>query len=116
MGSFHRQEAIRAEEKLHKDTKCMQWLLTPSSLVIPYHDRVIHSIKTLTEPSIRRRPVSLLCQMKLQSQQQVQRLTGGDESWLLELHVGQGLLVVEHAGVEDGGCSSIVLLDDGPLW
>lgn len=32
----------------------------------------------------------------------------GDEGWLLELHVSQGLLVVEHVRVED--CSSIALL------
>ena len=40
----------------------------------------------------------------------VYRLTSGDEGWLLELHVSQGLLVVEHAGVEDGGSSSVALL------
>lgn len=34
----------------------------------------------------------------------------GDKGWLLELHVSQGLLVVEHAGIEDGGSSSIALL------
>lgn len=37
-------------------------------------------------------------------------LTGGDEGWLLELHVSQGLLVVEHAGVEDAGSSPVALL------
>lgn len=40
----------------------------------------------------------------------------GDKGLLLELHVGQGLLVVEHARVIDGGSSSVTLLHDGPLW
>lgn len=43
-------------------------------------------------------------------------LTGGDEGWLLELHVGQGLLVVEHGGVEDAGRGPVALLQDRPLW
>lgn len=34
----------------------------------------------------------------------------GDKGWLLELHVSQGLLVVEHAGVKDSGSSSVALL------
>ena len=42
-------------------------------------------------------------------------LTGGDEG-LLQLHVGQGLLVVEHAGAEDSGGGSVTLLHGGPLW
>lgn len=37
-------------------------------------------------------------------------LTSGDEGWLLELHVRQGLLVVEHAGVEDAGSSPVALV------
>jgi len=39
----------------------------------------------------------------------VQGLTGGDEGLLLQLHVSQGLLVVEHAGVKNGG-GSVALL------
>lgn len=41
---------------------------------------------------------------------------GGDKGWLLDLHVGQGLLVVEHVGVEDRGGGSVALLQDRPLW
>lgn len=46
------------QEKLHKDTICMQWLATPSSWVIAWHDRVVDDITALTGPKIRTRPVS----------------------------------------------------------
>lgn len=45
-----------------------------------------------------------------------ENLTSGDEGWLLELHISQGLLVVEHVGVENCGGSSVALLQDRPLW
>lgn len=45
----------------------------------------------------------------------LRELTCGNERWLLQLHAGQSLLVVEHAGVEDGR-RAVSLLHGRSLW